>query len=282
MLTWNAVPGATRYVISRSTTSGSGYTVITSGFLTQPAGGSGQIVWYTDTTAENGTEYYYVVQSYSPYGTSAYSAQVSGEAQDGYYSTAPDAPTGLTITDTGDRSISLSWDGEDDGTSLWSVYRTTLASDNSGDLIPLRTILLDNSLLPDVTTYTDTTVSNGEQYSYYIVATDPEGSSGPSNTVTGKALPPAPDSAPEGFGADATSATNVNLSWSPVSGAEGYDVYRSTTANSFTWPADFVTTTVQDTYADTGVVGGTKYYYQVTPVNAGGIGPSSTDSVTTP
>jgi rhamnogalacturonan endolyase len=282
MVTWNAVPGATRYVISRSTTSGSGYTVITSGFLTQPAGGSGQIVLYEDTTAENGTEYYYVVQSYSPYGTSAYSAQVSGEAQGDYYSTAPDAPTGLAITNTGDRSISLSWDGDDGGTSLWSVYRTTLVSDNSGDLVPLRTILLDNSLLPNVTTYTDNTVSNAEQYSYYIVATDPEGSSGPSNTVTGEALPPAPDSAPEGFTAIAASGTAVNLSWSPVTGAEGYDVYRSTTANTFSWPANFVATTVQDTYADSGLSPGVTYYYRVTPVNAGGIGPDSTDSATTP
>ena len=281
MLSWNAVPGATRYVISRSTTSGSGYSVITSGYLTNPAGGSGQLVYYVDSSATNGKEYYYVVQSYSPYGTSAYSAQVSGESQSGYYSTPPATPTGMTVTSTGDNSISLSWNS-DGGTSFWNLYRTTLASDNVGDAIPLRTILLDNSIPPGTTTYTDTTVSNGEEYSYYVVAVDPEGSSSPSSSVTGMALPPVPSSAPSGFSAVATSGSNVNLTWSPVAGAEGYDVYRSTTSGSFTWPADFVAVMVEDSFSDSKVSPGVEYYYRVTPVNVAGIGPSSTTSVTTP
>src|SRR6202044_3214424 len=52
-LTWTASTNAASYNIKRSTTSGSGYTTI--GTTTAPT------TSYTDTTAANGTTYYYVV-----------------------------------------------------------------------------------------------------------------------------------------------------------------------------------------------------------------------------
>jgi glucuronoarabinoxylan endo-1,4-beta-xylanase len=65
-LSWNASAGATSYNVKRSTTSGSGYSTISS-----PATNS-----YTDTAVTNGTPYYYVVSAVNSGGESGNSAEV--------------------------------------------------------------------------------------------------------------------------------------------------------------------------------------------------------------
>jgi fibronectin type 3 domain-containing protein len=69
-LSWTASAGATSYSVRRSTTSGSGYTVLVNGLTTTS---------HTDTTVINGTTYYYVVTASksSPAAESGYSAEVS-------------------------------------------------------------------------------------------------------------------------------------------------------------------------------------------------------------
>jgi hypothetical protein len=79
----------------------------------------------------------------------------------------------------------------------------------------------------------------------------------------------------------------IALRWSPVPGAAGYVIYRTTGANpAFAWPSDFLTALVETTYTDQGVTdknakvkgldATSDYSYRVTAVNAGGISPSST------
>jgi fibronectin type 3 domain-containing protein len=66
-LTWTASSGATSYNVKRSTTNGGPYTQIATS--TSPS--------YSDTSAVNGTTYYYVVSAVNAAGESANSAQVS-------------------------------------------------------------------------------------------------------------------------------------------------------------------------------------------------------------
>src|SRR4029077_5813487 len=82
-LGWSASSGATSYNVKRSTTSGGPYSTIGS-----PSGSS-----YTDTTAVNGTTYYYVVTAVGTGGESANSRQATAPPQP-----PPAAPTGLTAT----------------------------------------------------------------------------------------------------------------------------------------------------------------------------------------
>jgi autotransporter-associated beta strand protein len=68
-LSWNTSAEATSYAIMRSTTSGSGYALI--------SGGTTTATNFADTTVTNGTTYYYVVTATNLGGTSGYSDQAS-------------------------------------------------------------------------------------------------------------------------------------------------------------------------------------------------------------
>ncbi|MEW6181641.1 MAG: LamG-like jellyroll fold domain-containing protein [Bacillota bacterium] len=86
-------------------------------------------------------------------------------------------------------------------------------------------------------------------------------------------------SAPTGLTATAGDA-QVDLSWDTVSGADTYNVKRSTTSGGpYTTIAESVTST---TYTDTGVTNGTTYYYVVSAVNAGGESGNSSEASATP
>jgi fibronectin type 3 domain-containing protein len=70
-LSWTASSGATTYNVKRSTTSGSGYVTI----------GNTSVVMFTDSSAVNGTTYYYVVSAVNGGGESANSAQAGATPQ---------------------------------------------------------------------------------------------------------------------------------------------------------------------------------------------------------
>jgi fibronectin type 3 domain-containing protein len=73
----------------------------------------------------------------------------------------------------------------------------------------------------------------------------------------------------------------VNLSWSTVSGAATYNLYRSTTpGGEGTTP--YLTGLTGTGYSDTAVTAGTPYYYTLTTVNSGGQSSQSTEASATP
>lgn len=91
------------------------------------------------------------------------------------------------------------------------------------------------------------------------------------NVLTGGVAPPPPNGAPHAVtGLVATAGSGqVSLSWNAVAGATSYDIYR--TAQSGYEPATPSVTGITGTsYVDTGLNGGTTYYYQVVAVNASG------------
>ena len=78
--------------------------------------------------------------------------------------------------------------------------------------------------------------------------------------------PPAPPTGLAGFRPDG-SYDELDLSWNPVSGANGYVVLRGThPAGPYTQAG----TTSGTTFSDTGLVPSTTYYYVVEAVNAAG------------
>ncbi|HEV2437757.1 MAG TPA: polysaccharide lyase family protein [Verrucomicrobiae bacterium] len=267
LICWPVTPGATSYNILRSTTSGSGYVSITNG-VTGPVCGSGwNNATFLDTGAVNGTTYYYVVQSVNPGGASADSPQSTGVAPDAGISTsAPAAPAGLTAGSVGHQSVTLNWSASP-GADFYTVYRSTLFDNGGGASNVLGTIVLANNVTG--TTYTDASPTDGSIYSYSVTATSAGGPGSNSNSAVTLPLPTPPAGTPGSLTAAPFSVTNITLAWSPVAGAVGYVVQRSTSLNGTYVLLNSVTET---NYNDYGLNTNVTYYYRVTPVNAGGIG----------
>jgi len=136
----------------------------------------------------------------------------------------------------------------------------------------------------------------GRDYSYTVTAISAAGMSTPSNEVTARPLPLPPAAAPEalvGKWMKMWEGPAISLSWSPVPGATGYVIYRTTgDGMTFKWPDNFLTVLVETTYIDKGntektakvkgLDNASDYSYRVTAVNAAGISPSTTVRVAAP
>jgi fibronectin type 3 domain-containing protein len=248
-LTWTSVLGAMAYIVNRSTTSGGNYTAI-SGNLT-----TGN---YTDTTAVNGTKYFYVVTASNGEDTSPNSTEVNA--------TPIAAPTGLTAT-PGNGNVTLTWTAST-GASNYTVQRSTT---NGSGYTTITTGVT-------ATTYKDTTAVNGTTYFYVVIAANANGSSGNSAQTSTTPLPPAP-SAPTGLIAAPGNGT-VALSWTASSGATSYIVQRSSTSGS--GYANVSGTVATASFTDTGLTNGDTYYYVVAAANIGGTSANSAQVSATP
>ena len=109
--------------------------------------------------------------------------------------------------------------------------------------------------------YTDTNVTNGTTYTYWIAAGSSNGQGTPSAHVSAT-----PMNAPT-LSATPASSSQVNLSWTSSAGSTGYHIDRSATSNLGPWTALNVVTGT--TYSDTGLLSGTDYWYRVQATNAG-------------
>ena len=237
MLTWNAVYGATSYRIYRSTSRGSGYSLL--GTVTATS--------YTNTGAKAGTTYYYRVKACNDTGLSPYSNVVSGKVKS--VTPKPSAPVVKIGHSTASGKPVLTWNAVSGATS-YKVYRAT--SQNG-----------TYSLLGTVTTtsYTNTGAKAGTTYYYKVKAVNSAGESAYSNTVSGRATVTTLT-----MGHSATSG-KPQLTWKAVSGAASYRVYRATTKNG---AYTVINTTKALTYTNTGAALGTTYYYKVEALNASG------------
>ena len=145
-------------------------------------------------------------------------------------------------------------------------------------------MLADNA---EAATFTDESPTDGREYSYGVEAVSAAGVSAMSASVTARPLPDPPSAAPTalaGRSSKTRDGTVITLTWSPVAGATGYVIFRSSDATpSFTWPDHYLASIVETTYVDKGVTEKTAlvkgldptkdYDYQVTAVNAVGISP---------
>jgi hypothetical protein len=279
LLAWPVTPGATSYNILRSTTSGTGYAPLTNG-VTGPVCGSGpDDATFLDSSAQNSTTYYYVVQSVNPVGSSADSPQSPGVTPSASVAIAPPAaPTGL-VAAPGNGMVTLTWDSSSPNANFYMIKRSTVVNNGVGSFVTLGTIILNNTNTG--TTYTDTTPSNGSTYNYFVTATSAGGTSTNSSVATATPLPPPPGSAPAGLTATPLPTTNnIILTWLPVSGAIGYLIQRASPSSA--GPYNLLASITETNYTDFGINTNSTYFYKVTAVNAAGVSASALASFPAP
>jgi glucose/arabinose dehydrogenase len=176
-LTWspNSEPDLAGYDVYRSTTSGSGYTKLNSSLVTASA--------YADTTATNGTTYYYVVTAVDTSNNpSSFSNQASATPTAPADTTPPAAPTGLTAT-ASSSSVALDWaNNVEADLAGYNVYRSQTSGSGYSKL--------NNSLIAG-SAYTDATVVTGTTYHYVVRAVDTSGNESGNSAQASAAVPSA-------------------------------------------------------------------------------------------
>ncbi|MRR34209.1 hypothetical protein EG829_05820 [bacterium] len=184
----------------------------------------------------------------------------------------PEAPKNLVGT-AGSGGAVLNWEAVDSGAEkvTYNVYRGTVSGS-----INTKTKIASNLT---ATTYTDTTLTTGTTFYYQVTAQDIQGESEASNEVT-LSLGTLP--APANLTAS-TVAGQVDLAWSAVSGATGYNVYRGTTqTGTITGKSKIATGVSTTSYSDLTVTRGVTYFYQVTAIDSSSESPGSSEVSATP
>ena len=185
----------------------------------------------------------------------------------------PAGPTSLTVT-PGNTTATLSWAASTSGSpTSYTIYRGTKSDGEA--VTPVATT---NGT---TTTFTDTGLKNGTTYFYNVAANNSVGVSPDSNEVSvtpavGTGTAPA---APTGLNATSGNGS-VSLTWNASAGATSYSVYRGTAPGAEGSTA--IGTSASNSFTDTAVTNGIKYYYTVTASNTAGASLNSNEASATP
>ena len=150
------------------------------------------------------------------------------------------------------------------GATGYSVFRSTTG------------VWEATSLLKTTSThFTNSGLTNGTPYAYRVSAYN-KGGSGPVSSIVSAT----PVVAPLGVAAE-RGDRQVTLSWQASAGAVSYTVYRSLSSSSATF-TEFATGVVGLSFVNTDLTNGTKYYYKVRAIAAGGVSALSAAVSATP
>lgn len=250
-LAWDQVSGAASYKIYRSTLNESNSAAWLADATTEA---------YLDTAVTVGTVYYYWITAVNGAGASAYSSVASGYAAESLV--APSAPSNLSASKgTYSDRVRLTWDAVSNA-AAYEVYRNTVNDSATA-----------TKLDPDATVapFDDATVAVDTTYYYWVKAKNDAGVSGFSFGDSGYAVtmvvtPVAPTNVAATKGAY---TDRVRVSWTAVSNATAYEVYRNTANNSSAATKLNPDATVSP-FDDATVAVDTTYYYWVKAKNDAG------------
>jgi chitodextrinase len=205
---------------------------------------------YSDTAVTPGQTYSYQVRAVDAAGNRSPNSNTATATPPIPDTQAPSKPGNLTADATGPFNVNLSWGASTDnvGVSGYEIYRNgSLLTTQSG------------------TTHSDTTVQPGQTYSYEVRAIDAAGNrSSASNTATAKPVDTQPPAAPANLAANASTSSQVNLSWNSSSddvGVAGYEVFRN---------GAFLASAAGTSYTDTTVSFAVTNSYQVRALDGAG------------
>ena len=242
VINWSDVANETGFIVKRSSDGGATYSQIV-------AVGQG-VTTYTDTGLTPGSTYSYEVIAVNAAGSSAPGGPTNGTTLNP--TTVPTAVT-ASATTTGSTAV-VSWTASPTATS-YLVERSLSATTGFTSVGTTSN-----------TTLTDTGLSGATTYYYRVTPINAIGSGPVSNVVNILTVP----SAPPNLTATVATASEIDLSWTDVSGETGFIVEESRSA---TGPFAQIGTTAAGvtTFPDSGLSAATKYYFAVVAEDASGV-----------
>jgi fibronectin type 3 domain-containing protein len=232
-VSWTAVSEAESYNVYRSDSQTGTYTKV----------GTPTTASYVDTVGVVGT-YYYKASAVSMGGfESAHSTPITVAV------TPPSTPTNVSAS-AADNKVTVSWTAVT-GAKSYNIYRS---DSQTGTYTKVGT--------PTTASYVDTVTAAG---TYYYKASAVSAGGFESALSTPIAVAVTPPSAPTNVSASAAD-NKVTVSWTTVTGAKSYNVYRSDSQTGMYTKVGASTTA---SYVDTVTAMGT-YYYKASAVSAGG------------
>ena len=280
-LTWASSPGATGYNLERSTAYAGTYSIIASNLSS---------LSYTDTNLVNGTTYYYVLSASNPAGTSTNTTPVTIVAgalsRWSWTPTASVSASGDSPANAIDGDITTRWSsGTPQTNGMWFQVDLGIVSTFRGLILDAATSSSDYPRGYQVNVSSNgvnwgspvatgagssavTTILFGNQTARYVRVTQTGSASGLWWSIHELNVLGTVPSAPSGLAAASVSGSQINLSWTTGASAAGYNLKRGLTSGGpYTNIAWNVTATAG---TDSGLTGGTLYYYVVTATNAFG------------
>jgi chitodextrinase len=184
--------------------------------------------------------------SFPSHESGANAAQLILFTSSGADTTPPSTPDGLSATALSATQVDLSWNASSDnmGVAGYTIYR---------DWIEL------TSVSGSTLSYSDTSVSVATSYTYTVDAFDQAGNHSAESLPVSVTTPDEPPTTPTGLSADASSGTQVDLSWNASTdnnAVAGYTIYRDGTSLATVSGSTL-------TYTDAGVQTGVTYSYSV-------------------
>jgi fibronectin type 3 domain-containing protein len=234
---WAAVSGANGYEVYRAASGTGAYSLA----------GSTTSTSFNNGVLTTNNQYYYKIRAYRNVGStkvySNYSAVVSAKP-------ILAAPTSAKAVSSSYNSIRTSWMAVS-GASGYEVYRATSSTG---------TYSLVGSTASTSTSFNNGALTTNKTFYYKIRAYRTIGItkvySNYSAIVNAKPIPPVPAN----FKASRLSSTSIKLTWSSVTGANGYEIYRSTTSAG-TYSLLKGTTSLY--YTNSSLATGRTYYYKL-------------------
>ncbi|QKZ13136.1 fibronectin type III domain-containing protein [Spirosoma sp. KUDC1026] len=211
---------------------------------------------YTDNGLSGGTEYCYRIAE-EGHNYSGIACATTGAS-------APNAPARLTATAVSSSQINLQWADISDNETGFQIER---ASSVTGTFSKIADVGANTTM------FSDQNLTASTQYCYRIRTVNAAGTSGYTD-VQCATTPAPPVGAPQNLVATAASTTQINLTWTGVTGANSYQLERSPNGNDnwskITDPAGSATS-----YSDPNLTPNTRYYYRIRAVISGTAGPYS-------